>query len=138
MKITIEIPKIDDFNKVNKLAKQVHDLHVIWNPDLYIDVNEVILKDNYEKLITNKEIFIAKLNNEIVGYIIFSIKEKENPSMRYRKQLNIEAICVDEKCRGNGIGTLLLEYTKNILKRSRMHRYVPSSKSRKQKCYKNI
>lgn len=29
---------------------------------------------------------------------------------------NIEAICVDENCRGNGIGTLLLEYTKNICK----------------------
>jgi ribosomal protein S18 acetylase RimI-like enzyme len=34
--------------------------------------------------------------------------------MRYRKQLNIEAICVDENCRGNGIGTLLLEHIKNI------------------------
>ena len=34
--------------------------------------------------------------------------------MRYRKQLNIEAICVDENCRGNGIGTLLLEHIKKI------------------------
>lgn len=50
------------------------------------------------------------LENKIVGYVTFSIKEKENPSMRYRKQLNIEAICVDGNCRGSGIGTLLLEY----------------------------
>ena len=33
--------------------------------------------------------------------------------MRYRKQLNIEAICVDEKYRGNGIGTQLLEHLRN-------------------------
>lgn len=64
----------------------------------------------------NEEIYVAKLENEIVGYIIFNIKEKENPSMRYRKQLNIDAICVEEKCRGKGIGTKLLEEIKNIAK----------------------
>ena len=30
------------------------------------------------------------------------------------KQLNIEAICVDKNYRGNGIGTLLLDYIKNV------------------------
>ena len=114
MNATIEVPKIDDFKRVNELAKQVHELHVNWNPDLFLSVDEVLQKDYFEVLIQNKEIFIAKLNNEIVGYVIFSIREKENLSMRYRKQLNIEAICVDENCRGNGIGTLLLEYTKKV------------------------
>lgn len=28
MNITIELPKTNDFRKVNKLAKQVHELHV--------------------------------------------------------------------------------------------------------------
>ena len=32
MQITIEIPQIKDFNNVNKLAKQVHELHVNWRP----------------------------------------------------------------------------------------------------------
>ena len=41
-----------------------------------------------------------------------NIKEKINPSMRYRKQLQIEAICVDEKTRGKGIGTQLLKHIK--------------------------
>ena len=110
----IEVPKIEDFKRVNELAKQVHELHVKWNPDLFLSVDEVLQKDYFEKLIQNKEIYIAKLENEIVGYILFSIKEKENNGMKYRKQLNIEAICVDENCRGKGIGTLLLEHTKNI------------------------
>lgn len=114
MQIEIEIPEINDFKRVNELAKQVHELHVNWNPDLFLSIEEVLQKDYFEDLIQNKEIFIAKLKNVIVGYVIFSIKEKENPSMRYRKQLNIEAICVDENCRGNGIGTLLLEHIKNI------------------------
>lgn len=112
MQITIEIPRIEDFDKVNKLAKQVHELHVNWRPDLFLNVDEVISKENFEEMIEAKEIFIAKIQDEIVGYITFNIKEKNNPSMRYRKQLQIEAICVDEKSRGKGIGTALLKYTK--------------------------
>ncbi|MCI8384758.1 MAG: GNAT family N-acetyltransferase [Clostridia bacterium] len=112
MNITIELPKLDDFKEVNKLAKQVHELHVNWRPDLFLSVDEVIIKDCFEEMIQAKEIFIARIQDEIVGYITFNIKEKNNPSMRYRKQLQIEAICVDEKNRGKGIGIALLEYTK--------------------------
>lgn len=119
MNVTIEIPKIDDFKRVNELAKQVHELHVNWNPDLFLSVDEVLQKDYFEELIQNKKILIAKLDNKIIGYAVFSIKEKENPSMRYRKQLNIEAICIDENYRGNGVGTLLLEYIKHKAKEQR-------------------
>ena len=112
MQVTIEIPIIEDFNKVNKLAKQVHKLHVNWRPDLFLNVDEVISKENFEEMIEAKEIFIAKIQDKIVGYITFNIKEKNNPSMRYRKQLQIEAICVDEQARGKGIGTQLLKHVK--------------------------
>lgn len=114
MQITIEIPQIEDFNRVNELAKQVHELHVNWRPDLFLSVDEVISKENFEEMIQSKEIFIAKIQDEIVGYITFNIKEKNNSSMRYRKQLQIEAICVDEKNRGKGIGTELLKHIKEF------------------------
>lgn len=112
MKTIIEIPRIEDFNKVNELAKQVHELHVNWRPDLFLSVDEVISKEDFEKMIQAKEIFVAKIEDEIVGYITINIKETINPIMRYRKQLQIEAICVDEKTRGKGIGTQLLKYVK--------------------------
>ncbi len=114
MQTTIEIPQIEDFNRVNELAKQVHELHVNWRPDLFLSVDEVIVKENFKEMIQAKEIFVAKIQDEIVGYITFNIKEKNNPSMRYRKQLQIEAICVDEKSRGKGIGTELLKYAKKF------------------------
>lgn len=112
MQVTIENPKIEDFNRINELAKQVHELHVNWRPDLFLSVDEVISKENFEEMLQAKEIFISKIQDEIVGYITFNIKEKNNPSMRYRKQLQIEAICVDEKIRRKGIGTQLLKYVK--------------------------
>lgn len=114
MQTTIEIPQIEDFNRVNELAKQVHELHVNWRPDLFLSVDEVIVKENFKEMIQAKEIFVAKIKDEIVGYITFNIKEKDNPSMRYRKQLQIEAICVDEKSRGKGIGTELLKYVRKF------------------------
>lgn len=114
MQITIEIPKIKDFKKVNKLAKQVHELHVNWRPDLFLSVDEVINKEDFEKMVQDKEIFVARVEDEIVGYITINIKEKNNHSMRYRKQLQIEAICVDEKSRGKGIGTELLKYVRKF------------------------
>ena len=42
MKMKIEIPQIKDYELVNKLAVQVHELHVGWRPDLFISVYEVI------------------------------------------------------------------------------------------------
>lgn len=114
MQTTIEIPQIEDFNRVNELAKQVHELHVNWRPDLFLSVDEVISRKNFEEKIKAKEIFVAKIQDDILGYITINITEKDNPSMRYRKQLQIEAICVDEKSRGKGIGTALLKFAKEF------------------------
>lgn len=110
----IELPKIENFKRVNELAKQVHEIHVNWRPDLFFSVDEVISKEAFEEMIQTNRIFVAKIENEIVGYVTFSIEEKNNPSMRYRKQLQIQAICVDEKYRGKGIGTELLNYVKDF------------------------
>lgn len=116
MKTKIEVPKTEELKKVNKLAVQVHELHVKWDSDLFKSVEEVISKDYFERKIKDEEIFIAKAENEIVGYVIFKIDEKDYQSMRYRKQLSIEAICVDENYRGKGIGTALLKYIKKVAK----------------------
>lgn len=114
MNVIVEIPKMEDFENVNKLAKQVHKLHVNWRPDLFLDVEEVIKREDFEKMVQENQIFIAKFENEIVGYVTINIQEKTNPSMRYRKQITIDAICVDENYRGKGIGTILLNYVKKI------------------------
>ena len=114
MKINIEIPKIEDLKRVNELAMQVHEMHFKWRPDIFLDVDQVINEEEFDKKIKDEEIFIAKHQDEILGYITISIKEKDNRITRHRKQINIEAICVEEKSRGNGIGTALLNYAKKI------------------------
>lgn len=114
MELKIEIPQIEDWKRVNELAKQVQELHVQWRPDLFMSVDNVIIQKDFEIMVENKEIVVAKLQDEIIGYMMFNIRELIRHTMRYRKQLAIEAICVEEKCRGNGVGTTLLEYAKKI------------------------
>lgn len=108
----IIVPQQTDWEKVNNLAIQVHELHVGWRPDIFLSSKIVITQERFCELIENTQIFVAKENDEIVGYITFDIKERENPIMRFRKQLSIDAMCVDKTCRHKGIGTKLLEFVK--------------------------
>ena len=115
-KLKIIQPTIDEWSKINELAKQVHKLHINWNSDLFLDVEEVISMERLNKLLETDSIYVAKVNGEIVGYIIIDIKEKDNGFMRYRKLLSIDTLCIDEHFRGQGIGTKILEFAKNIAK----------------------
>lgn len=114
MKVIIETPRTRDWKEVNQLAKQVHEFHVKLRPDLFLEVDEVISKENFNKMIEEKEIFIAKIENKIMGYVTIKIKEKINPIMQYKKWLVIDAICINKEDRGKGIGTVLLNYVKKI------------------------
>ena len=114
MDITIEVPKMDDLKIVNELAQQVHKLHVNWRPDLFLDVTEVISKDRLKELLEKDAIYVAKIEEKIVAYIIIEIKEKNNGIMRYRKLLDIDTLCVDENYRGKGIGTKMLKFAQEI------------------------
>ena len=69
-KLDILKPRIEDQVEINNLARQVHKLHVNWNPDLFLDVEQVIPIDRLKKLLNTESIYIAKKENKIVGYII--------------------------------------------------------------------
>ena len=115
-KIIIEIPKETDFEEVNRLAKQAHELHVRLRPDLFISSDKVITEENFEKMIAERRIYVAKTNHLIIGYIVFKITEKDTKIMRYRKVLYIESICIDQNFRRKGTCTKLLKFVKNIAK----------------------
>lgn len=110
----IEVPKEEDFEKINEIAKQVHELHVEWRPDIFVSVDNVIEKERFEELIKEEKIYIAKMADEIVGYMTINIKEKNVHGMHYRRVLEVDAICVDEDYRSHGIGAALMEYANDI------------------------
>lgn len=127
--IEIIQPKIENQVEINNLAKQVHKLYVNWNPDMFLDVEQVIPIERLEKLLETESIYIAKIENKIVGYIIIDVKEKDNGFIRYRKILCIDTLCIDEKFRGQGIGTKMLEFAQK-LGRKKLYRYAFNCKSK--------
>ncbi len=139
--IEIIQPKIENRVEINNLAKQVHKLHVNWNSDMFLDVEQVIPIERLEKLLETESIYIARLENKIVGYIIIDIKEKDNGFMRYRKILSIDTLCIDEKFRRQGIGTKMLEFAKRLGKEKNctdMHLNVNPNNKNAIKVYENF
>lgn len=109
--ITIGLPKIEDLERINELAVKLHDLHVKWRPDIFEHTSIIIGKEELNEMIEQRQIYVAKLSEKIVGYIIIgNMREGIKPGYKYRKQLPIEAMIVDENVRGQGIGTKLLEF----------------------------
>ena len=106
----IEIPKLNDLKEIDKIAIQVHNCHVKWRPDIFEYTDNIINEDDFQYLIKNNQIFVTKINNEIVGYVILSSREGKKNGYKYRKELDIDAMGVDENYRKQAIRTKILEF----------------------------
>ena len=95
MDIKIEVPQIKEQKRINELARQIQKIHFNWRPDLFLNVEEVISKERLKGLLDKKSIYVAKIGEEIVGYIIIDIMEKDNSFIRYRKLLVVDTLCVE-------------------------------------------
>ena len=103
-------PTLDDLKEINKIAKQAHDMHVAWRPDIYVTSETPIDIDYYRELLQNDRILVLKENDRTIGYIMYSFFERNNAVMRYKKILHIEQIAVDEKNQNKGVGSQLMTY----------------------------
>jgi len=113
----IVVPNETDFKEINKIAKQVHDLHADWRPDIFTKVEEPLQAEYLKELIENKEIFVAKEDAVILGYIIIGKKEKKAHGLSDRKIITIEVLSVDENHQHKGIGRLLMRYVTEMGKK---------------------
>lgn len=112
----IEIPTLKDLEAIDKIALQVHECHVKWRPDIFEHTNSIINETDFLNMIERNEIFVAKIDKVIVGYIIISLREGKKNGYKYRKELDIDALGVDEVYRNKGIGKKLLEFIKGYAK----------------------
>ena len=64
----LELATVKDRNEVNRLALQVHQMHVAWRPDLFRMPEELYPEELFSELIRNRELYVAKLNGTVVGY----------------------------------------------------------------------
>ena len=105
----IELATAKDRDAVNRLARQIHQMHMEWRPDIFRMPEELFPEERYAELISNRQLYVAKLNGIVVGYAMTRIRVVDMENHMPRKVFLIEQFCVDEALRGHGIGTQMME-----------------------------
>ena len=104
----------EDINGITSLLYQVHAVHAKGRPDIFKSGGIKYTEKDIEELLRNENTPIFVLTNEensVLGYSFCEIKlTEEDTSVRRRKTLYIDDLCVDENARGQHIGTKIYEY----------------------------
>ena len=69
----LELAREEDLEDINRIAIQVHELHVGWRPDIYCHTDCIFPLDYLRECIQEKTLFVAKIEETIVGFILFVI-----------------------------------------------------------------
>lgn len=100
----LELARESDWEAVNRLSVQVHDLHAAWRPDLYYRSEEPLPKQAFLDGIRSRMVYVAKIGDVVAGYVVLSVMQKGGPGTVEYKALRLDSICVEEGLRGHGIG----------------------------------
>lgn len=104
----LELAREADWEAVKRLSVQIHDLHAAWRPDIYCHSEEPYPKETFMEAIDKRLVYVAKLQNTVVGYVALSILEKSGPGTVSKRLLRLDSICVDKALRGHGIGKAMV------------------------------
>ena len=103
----IRFAQAKDVTGILELLRQVGQVHHRGRPDIFrtgarkYGASQILAMLDSSKT----PIFVAVENDRVVGYGFCQIKTYENdPVMTDRTELYIDDLCVDESCRGKGVG----------------------------------
>ena len=105
----LELANSADREAVNVMAREVHAMHVEWRPDIYEMVDELYPKERFDEAVKERNLYVAKLDGVIVGYVLVKIRNYDFPGHIKRKVMLVDEICVEESCRNQGIGKAMME-----------------------------
>lgn len=100
----LELAKETDWEAIQKLSVQIHDLHAQWRSDLYYHSEEPYPREKFLMDINNRLVYTAKVAGVVVGYVVLAIQEKGGEGIVTHKAMRVESICVEENARGQGFG----------------------------------
>ena len=104
----LELARTEDRIAVNRLAVQVHQLHAQWRPDIYEYADELWPQVRFDNAISDRQLFVAKIDGSVVGYVLVKIRNYDFPGHVKRRVLLVDELCVDEAKRNQGIGTEMM------------------------------
>ena len=112
----LELARAGDWEEVKRLSVQIHDLHVAWRPDIYFHCDEPYPKEKFLEDIAMRTVYVARIADAVVGYVILSFLNKGGPGTVSKKQMRLESICGDEALRGKGLGKAMVADVRALAK----------------------
>ena len=94
MEICIRNARLEDYQAVETIMKQVQQLHIHWRPDIY-KYSEPVLA---------------------AGILFIILRHIESPNQVTRDVLFVDSMAVDEKYRGKGIGHAFFDFLQDLKK----------------------
>ena len=104
----LELATLKNRDDVNRLARQVHEMHVQWRPDLFQMPEELFPEERFLELIGKRELYVAKMGGAVAGYCLLKMRMSNDIGRVPRKVMVIDQLCVDEEFRNHGIGTQMV------------------------------
>ena len=112
----LELARYEDREAINALAQQVHAMHVSWRPDIYRMEEELYPQERFCQAVKERQLYAAKIGGIPVGYALLKIREYNFSGHVYRKVMLVDEFCVDQMCRGQGIGTEMMADVRALAK----------------------
>ena len=104
----LELATISDRKAVNAMAQEVHAMHISWRPDIYEMPEELYPEDRFLNAVKERQLYVAKINGIVAGYVLLRIRSMETPGLVTRKIMLVDELCVEEAFRRQGIGTEMM------------------------------
>ncbi len=104
----LQLATAADRPAVNAMAAQVHTMHVAWRPDIYEMVAELFPEERFLAAIQSRQLYVAKVENQCLGYVLIKIRDYNWPGVVRRKVMVVDEICVAESVRNQGIGRQMM------------------------------
>ncbi len=105
----IRLANIQDIPRLIDLLRQVGEIHHRGRPDLFRAGAQKYDEEALAALLADPDrpIFVAE-TDAVAGYAFCILKATQgDPVLRDRRTVYIDDLCVDEACRGQGIGEAL-------------------------------
>ena len=113
MKTVIRRAVPTDADQILLLLEQIEDIHRQGRPDLFREHGTKYTASELCEIMAeaDRPTFVALIGDKIVGYIFGIITETKGSTMLFdMKTLHLDDVCIDESCRGMGIGGELMEH----------------------------
>lgn len=114
MKIQIRNARPDEYDIVEGIMKQVHQMHIDWRPDIYQPCETVLPADLYEQAVRECTVFVAEYEGTAAGILLIVYRRAEHPIQVPRNIIFIDSMAVDENYRGKGIGHAFFDFLKQL------------------------